>query len=84
MLGVLYWHPACFVAIIVLLLLIVTIVEVHQLILDVCVYKRNSSSKEFVYKIILNSFIKVCAVSQLILNNNITVTYSMKLITNHS
>ncbi len=62
--------PACFAAWIdFFVLLIVTIVEVHVLIFDVCVYKKYRNSKGFVNKIILNSFIIVC---QLKLYSNFT------------
>ncbi len=45
-------------------LLIVTIVEVHVLIFDVCVSKWCYNCKNFAHKMFLNSFILVCQLMQ--------------------
>ncbi len=60
MLGGVYWHPACFAALLFFFLLIVTIVEVHVLIFDVCVSKCCFSSNGFVHKMFLHFFIIAC------------------------
>ncbi len=81
MLGVLYWHPACFGAWIFFFL----IINSHHCwgscadYWCLCVFKCCCNSKGFVYKIFLNSLI----VFQLILWRNIITINKMKLISNH-